>query len=71
MLNFAVCYDGNLVGNELREEGKISASIRVLIIDVDAHHGNGNANVFREDAAITILDQFNDDIYPLNNTPRQ
>ena len=68
---FCIYNDINLAVNELREEGKINTSTRVLIIDVDAHHGNGNANVFREDAAITILDQFNDDIYPRNNYTKQ
>lgn len=61
---FCIYNDINLAIQELREEGKISAASRLLIVDVDAHHGNGNAHEFREDPAITILDQYNADIYP-------
>jgi histone deacetylase 11 len=68
---FCIYNDINLAVQELREEGKISAATRILIIDVDAHHGNGNANIFVEDAAITILDQFNSDIYPRNDYSKQ
>jgi histone deacetylase 11 len=35
-----------------------------LLIDVDAHHGNGNAYTFMDNRNITILDIYNDDIYP-------
>ncbi|MEN9865743.1 MAG: Acetoin utilization protein AcuC [Pseudomonadota bacterium] len=68
---FCIYNDINLAVQELREEGKIDATTRILIIDVDAHHGNGNANTFREDKAITIVDQFNDDIYPRGNFSKQ
>ncbi len=61
---FCIYNDINLTIQELREEGKITLDSRILIVDVDAHHGNGNAHEFREDAAITILDQYNVDIYP-------
>ena len=61
---FCIYNDLNLSLQELREEGKISTTSRILIVDVDAHHGNGNAHEFREDPAITILDQYNADIYP-------
>lgn len=40
---------------------------RVLIIDVDAHHGNGNAQTFIDNENVFILDIFNDDIYPLKS----
>ena len=37
---------------------------KVLIVDLDAHQGNGNASIFREDPRITIFDIFNGHIYP-------
>jgi histone deacetylase 11 len=43
---------------------RIGKDDRILIIDVDAHHGNGNAQTFMENGDVTILDIFNDDIYP-------
>ena len=38
-----------------------------MIVDVDAHHGNGNAHVFLKDTSVEILDIYNGDIYP--NSP--
>lgn len=61
---FCIYNDIKIAINELREEQKITSTTRVLIIDVDAHHGNGNASSFEQDKAVTILDQYNADIYP-------
>lgn len=42
-----------------------SASLdRVLIVDLDAHQGNGIAHLLGDDPAVRILDVFNQDIYP-------
>jgi histone deacetylase 11 len=38
--------------------------LSVLIIDLDAHQGNGLESIFREDERIYILDMYNRDIYP-------
>ncbi|MBL1277764.1 MAG: hypothetical protein COB30_016920 [Ectothiorhodospiraceae bacterium] len=37
---------------------------RVLIIDIDAHHGNGNALVYMKDKSVCLLDIYNYEIYP-------
>ena len=35
-----------------------------MIIDVDAHHGNGNARAFVENKNVVLLDAYNVDVYP-------
>ncbi|WP_020410570.1 hypothetical protein [Hahella ganghwensis] len=53
--------------NYLRTLGLFRLSLDpFLIIDVDAHHGNGNAYTFLHDDQVTLLDVYNQDIYPLN-----
>lgn len=37
---------------------------KVLIVDLDAHQGNGNASIFRDEARSTIFDIYNGQIYP-------
>ncbi len=36
----------------------------VMIIDLDAHQGNGNAAIFKDDKRVSIFDVFNGHIYP-------
>jgi len=38
--------------------------LSVLIIDLDAHQGNGYASIFEDDERIHILDVYNREIYP-------
>ena len=61
---FCVYNDIGIAYNEHLESALIEKDDRVLIIDVDAHHGNGNARTFLENGNVTIMDIFNDDIYP-------
>lgn len=61
---FCVYNDIGIAVEALRRNGEIQSNDRILIIDVDAHHGNGNAHTFMENEQITILDIYNDDIYP-------
>ena len=44
------------------------STLKVLIVDLDAHQGNGVASIFSEDKRISIFDIYNDDIYP-NDIP--
>jgi len=37
---------------------------KIMIVDVDAHHGQGNAKTFRNDRSVYILDVYNRAIYP-------
>ena len=61
---FCVYNDIGMAYDWLIETKRLSASDRILIIDVDAHHGNGNAYVFMENRNAVLLDIYNDDIYP-------
>ena len=38
--------------------------LSVMIIDLDAHQGNGYASIFKDDERIHILDVYNEQIYP-------
>ena len=44
-----------------------NASLRVLVIDLDAHQGNGIESVFKNDKRTAVLDVYNKDIYPLDD----
>jgi len=61
---FCIYNDVGIAVDDLRSRGLLGADDRILIVDVDAHHGNGNANVFRKDTRVEILDIYNGDIYP-------
>ncbi|EPS59293.1 hypothetical protein M569_15515, partial [Genlisea aurea] len=44
---------------------------RVMIIDLDAHQGNGHENDFSGDGRVYILDVYNPDIYPFDYEARR
>ncbi|XP_062097226.1 histone deacetylase 2 [Humulus lupulus] len=44
---------------------------RVMIIDLDAHQGNGHETDFANDCRVYILDMFNPGIYPLDYEARR
>ncbi len=64
---FCIYNDVGIAVQGLRESGALSQTDEVLIVDVDAHHGNGNARVFMEDQHVTLLDIYDGEIYP--NSP--
>lgn len=68
---FCIYNDIGIACNEHLKTSLIEKDDRILIIDVDAHHGNGNAHTFMENGKVTILDIFNDDIYPKSPFTRQ
>lgn len=43
-------------------------TLRILVIDLDAHQGNGISSVFGDDERVRMLDIYNDAIYP-NDEP--
>ncbi|XVE70934.1 hypothetical protein DITRI_Ditri10aG0109600 [Diplodiscus trichospermus] len=43
---------------------------RVMIIDLDAHQGNGHEMDFADDGRVYIMDMFNPEIYPFDMTAR-
>lgn len=61
---FCIYNDIGIAVQQLRKTDQLHAEARILIIDVDAHHGNGNAQVFMDDNKVTLLDIYNRDIYP-------
>ncbi len=48
----------------LRQSQKLAAEDPIAIIDLDAHQGNGLERIFYSDAAVHILDMYNQDVYP-------
>jgi histone deacetylase 11 len=63
---FCVYADVPLAVKTLHDEGKIAA---VLVVDLDAHQGNGTAAVFRGWSWAKILDLYQADIYPVPKEP--
>lgn len=66
MEGFCIYNDIGIAHQELLKSGELRADDRILIIDTDAHHGNGNAHTFSKNAAVVLLDVYNADIYPRN-----
>ncbi len=58
---FCLIADVPIAIRVLQQEGKVE---RVMIIDTDAHHGQGNAKVFAGDDTVRVVDVYEEDIYP-------
>ena len=67
MEGFCIYNDIGISYQQLIASGELTAEDNILIIDIDAHHGNGNARTFIDNPNVTLLDIYNADIYP--NTP--
>jgi histone deacetylase 11 len=63
---FSVYADVPLAAKILHDEGKINS---ILVVDLDAHQGNGTANVFRSWPWAKILDLYEEDVYPFPKEP--
>ncbi len=61
---FCIYNDIGIAYQEHLKSSAITKEDRILIIDVDAHHGNGNAHTFMDNGNVFIMDVFDDDIYP-------
>ena len=48
----------------LRQSKTLQADDQVIIIDLDAHQGNGLERIFFQDQYVHIFDMYNEDIYP-------
>lgn len=68
---FCIYNDIGITVDVLVRDGLLADDARILIIDIDAHHGNGNAYVFMESSQVTILDIYNGAIYPMNAYTRE
>ena len=61
---FCIYNDIAVAYHDLTTQGLLTSTDKVLIVDIDAHHGNGNAMSFMENKNVTILDIYNNDVYP-------
>lgn len=64
MEGFCIYNDIGICYQQLVSRGLLSASDKILIIDTDAHHGNGNAMTFMDCPSVVLLDVYNASIYP-------
>jgi len=71
MEGFCIYNDIGITYQELIKSGELLSTDQVLIIDTDAHHGNGNARTFIDNDKVKILDVFNNDIYPKSEFTRE
>ncbi|WP_276669398.1 histone deacetylase family protein [Thalassolituus oleivorans] len=71
MEGFCIYNDIGICYQQLLEQGHINQGDRILIIDTDAHHGNGNAHTFMDNPSIVLLDIYNASIYPVNEFTRE
>ncbi|MCC6188836.1 MAG: histone deacetylase [Anaerolineales bacterium] len=55
----------------LRQAGELHPGERILIIDLDAHQGNGHERLSRGDPDLFIVDLYNRDIYPQDFAARR
>lgn len=71
MEGFCIYNDIGISYQQLIASGELTADDKILIIDIDAHHGNGNARTFHENKNVTLLDVYNADIYPNDPVSRR
>ncbi|KGJ96637.1 histone deacetylase [Colwellia psychrerythraea] len=71
MEGFCIYNDIGITYQELIKSGELINTDQVLIIDTDAHHGNGNARTFLDNDKVKILDVYNSDIYPQSEFTRE
>jgi histone deacetylase 11 len=63
---FCAYADTPLAAAILHDEQRVGP---VLVVDLDAHHGNGTASVFQDWPWAAILDVYEDDLYPAQKEP--
>lgn len=70
MEGFCIYNDVGICHQQLIKGGLLAPNDKIVIIDTDAHHGNGNAYTFMENKQVTILDVYNAGIYPTSGYTR-
>jgi len=70
MEGFCIYNDVGICHQQLLKNGLLGPDDKILIIDTDAHHGNGNAYTFMEKKQVSILDIYNAGIYPTSGYTR-
>ena len=71
MEGFCVYNDIGICYQQLLKDGHVNKDDRILIIDTDAHHGNGNAQTFMDNPNVVLLDIYNASIYPASEFTRE
>lgn len=66
---FCVYPDVTLVVRAMREQGAHECR-RIMIVDLDAHQGNGHERDHADDTDVCIVDVYNRDIYPQDERAR-
>lgn len=61
---FCLFSDLALAIHTARREQWISSEARVVVIDLDAHQGNGTCTFYQADTRVYLFDMFNADVYP-------
>ncbi len=65
---FCFFADINLAVSHLKEKHKINS---IMIIDLDAHQGNGHESIVKNDSNVFIFDIYNKDVYPDDKDVKQ
>ncbi|MEL6637608.1 MAG: histone deacetylase [Bacteroidota bacterium] len=68
---FCLYADVAIAIEKLRRDGALGSADRVLLIDLDAHQGDGLQHVYRDDPRIVFLDFFNAQIFPRDSIARE
>jgi acetoin utilization deacetylase AcuC-like enzyme len=63
---FCILNDVAVSIRALQAEGRVS---KVMIVDTDFHHGNGNASIFKGDNSVFILDVYSQEAWPSDKIP--
>jgi histone deacetylase 11 len=61
---FCIYADMALAIAEQRTAGRLRADDPIMVIDLDAHRGNGFAEIVEPDSAVRVFDVYNSQIYP-------
>ena len=61
---FCIYADAAIAVTRARKSGRLGAGADVLMIDLDAHRGNGIEHIFRNDPHVHFFDMYNFQIYP-------
>lgn len=61
---FCIFADAAIAIQSARKKGLLEDSDKVMMIDLDAHRGNGFESVFKNDASIKMFDMYNFQVYP-------
>ncbi len=47
------------------------SNLKVMVVDLDAHQGNGHEAIFKKDPRVSIFDIYNENIYPQDQAVKQ